>query len=72
MNLFDVTPEIVNRLDSKPRKANAEEIEAYLRWLAACRGILLPGDATFSPAGIFSRSADGYVLDMPGYDERPL
>lgn len=78
MNLFDVTrglpPHIGPRNKAKandgPRQANKAEIEAYLRWIAAKRGIEVPRDATFQPDGIWSEE-EGHVLPMPGYGDQP-
>lgn len=77
MNLFDVTrgiaahigPRNSKKANDKPRKANDSEVKAYLIWLADRRGLWLPHDAEYQPAGVWSKSAGEYVLPMPGYDQ---
>lgn len=71
MNLFDVTHGIAlpGQNKPKPRPANENEIKAYLIWLADRRGIWLPHDAEYGVQGVYSKSADGFVLEMPGYDQ---
>lgn len=71
MNLFDVTHGIAlpGQNKPKPRPANENEIKAYLIWLADRRGIWLPHDAEYGLDGVYSKSAGGMVLDMPGYGQ---
>lgn len=71
MDLFNVHQGIES-LSDKPRSATVEERNAYLRWLAQSRGIVLPHDAAFDDKGIDSRSAGGYVLEMPGYGAQAI
>lgn len=71
MNLFDVTKGC-NTLAAKPRSATPDEVRAYLKWLAAERGIHLPHDAEYQDGGIWSRSAGEYVLEMPGYGQKQV
>lgn len=76
-NLFDVThghathlgPRGTAKRNDKPRQANEREIKAYLKWIADERSIYIPTDAEFQPRGIYSKSAGGHILDMPGYGQ---
>lgn len=77
MNLFDVTPGFQTfygprgkeKRNDKARPATKQEIKAYLIWLADRRGIWLPHDAEYGVRGVYSKSADGFVLEMPGYGQ---
>lgn len=71
MNLFDVTRGCHN-MHPKPRSATQDEMRAYLKWLASERGVFVPHDAEYHPAGIWSRTAGEYVLEMPGYGQKQV
>jgi hypothetical protein len=60
--LYDVKLDIDT---DKPRAANYDEVEFYLRWLARCRGVIISADACFGPKGITVGGVT--VLGMPGY-----
>jgi hypothetical protein len=78
MNLFDVTDCWVGTgpKSDKPRNANNDEVRAYLKWLAKERGVFIPHDADYGPAGIYSNARDpgGRVplVEMPGYGARDV
>jgi len=65
--IYDVTPDFTSTTNDRPRAANYDEVEFYLRWLARCRGLIVPTDARFGPQGIFCPSTNAYVVKMPGY-----
>lgn len=66
VDLFGVSTFQTGR--DKPRKANDEEVRAYLLDLARWHGVSIPKDATFGPSGIHSPK-HGCVLAMPGYGQ---
>ncbi|EQA97261.1 hypothetical protein [Sphingobium sp. HDIP04] len=71
MDLFNVHQGIEG-LTEKPRSATIDERNAYLRWLAQRDGIGIPADASFSDRGIYSKAADAYLVNMPGYGKQPM
>lgn len=48
------------------------DLATYLIWLAEKRGIFVPSDRVFHDAGIWSPSANAYILDTPGYGQSQL
>jgi hypothetical protein len=68
MTINDVTP-MIDGISDKPRDANLAECEYYLRWLARCRGVVVPVDAKFRPEGIVAGCPAAIVLEMPGYGQ---
>ena len=71
-NLFDVTHGWKGSPDNTGRSATLEERNAYLRWLAAHRGVYIEG-CTFSDEGVHRkvRGESVLVLAMPGYGAQP-
>lgn len=70
MDLFDVTrglPHVCGGKGIKPRNATAQEVRAYLEWIAARDGVEVPQGAVFGPEGIKHRGA--IIVAMPGYGD---
>lgn len=74
MNLFDVTrgvdpfnPGMRDRRtrNDGPRDCTAQELRAYLNWLAQRDGVTVPANAKYGPSGI--TVAGEIILPMPGY-----
>ncbi|WP_333838787.1 hypothetical protein [Novosphingobium sp.] len=68
MNLFDVHRGC-NNLNPKPRAATADEMRAYLDWIAERDGVHVPPGVEYHLAGIWSRAECRYIVDMPGYGQ---
>ncbi|PTR08658.1 MULTISPECIES: hypothetical protein [unclassified Novosphingobium] len=77
MNLFDFTPyhephigpRGKARRNDGPRQPHAQEIRAYLDWLAERDGVHVPPGAEYHLAGIWSRAECRYIVAMPGYGQ---
>ncbi|MCW1985617.1 UNVERIFIED_ORG: hypothetical protein M2348_001349 [Sphingomonas sp. R1F5B] len=68
MNLFDVHQGCHN-MNPKPRAATADEMRAYLDWLAERDGVHVPPGAEYHLAGIWLRTECRYIVPMPGYGQ---